>query len=377
VNVTTCPQFSELDRDIIDDFSECLRENIDAIEDCINLLDTENEVDLIHRLFRDMHSFKGNCRMVQLDPVAEPIHALEEIVSDMRQGNRIYTSFYGEFFMSIILHIEAMIQSLSTTGEIIGKPQDEMLNLINTVLAAKDGQDHQAVNKALDILAGAEPSNEVLTQPEPTSDTNNFPEPEPISEEFLTGAASDLAFFKALSLQLDALGIYKLGRTESLLEICLSTNEKIETPVCSVQLSAAIYLHDIGMALVPRNILEKQSKLSASEFNTIQCHINMGAQILQKVPNWQLASEIVNQHHEKFNGQGYPKGVSGANIQPGAMIIALADTFYSLTNERIDRKSKKSIFSAVSLINGESGEQFDPVFVEAFNETIRQRYVKR
>jgi hypothetical protein len=307
--------------------------------------------------------------MVQLDPVAEPIHALEELVSDMRQGSRTYTSFYGEFFMSIILHIEAMIQSLASTGEIVGKPQVEMLNLINTIHFAQPGQDGKAINDALDILSGAEPTNGVMTQTEPA--------PEPIIEAPLSGTDSDLEFFKTLSLQLDELGIYKTGRTETLLDLCLSTNEKISNPVCSVQLSAAIYMHDIGMALVPRKILEKSSKLSSSDFNTIQSHLNMGAQILQKMSDWQLASEIVSQHHEKFNGQGYPKGLSGQDIQPGAMIIALADTFYALTNERIDRNSKKGIFSAVSLINGESGEQFNPEFVESFNETIRHRYVKR
>jgi len=85
---------------------------------------------------------------------------------------------------------------------------------------------------------------------------------------------------------------------------------------------------------------------------------------------------MVKQHHEKYDGSGYPGGLHGADIHPGAMIIALADTFYAVTHARADRSYKKSLFSAVSLINGQSGEQFDPGFVEHFNATIRRLYVQ-
>jgi len=365
MTITTCPAFSDLDQEIIKDFSECLRENIDAIENCINLLDTENDPELIHRLFRDMHSFKGNCRMVELDPVAKPIHALEELVSEMRQGTRTYESIYGDFFMSIILRIEAMIQSLSRTGEVMGEPQVLMLELINEVLACESGQDNAAVNKALNSLASA--SREASQQQDiATRETTQTQEP-----------INDLTFFKTLSSQLDELGIYKTGRTEAILDLCLRTNKELDEPVCSEQLTAAVYIHDIGMAFVPCTILEKPSKLDQDELKIIENHINVGTQMLKKIPGWEVASEIVNQHHERFNGSGYPKGLSGENINPGAMILALADTFYAVTHERADRSFKKSLFSATSMINGETGRLFNPSYVEAFNNTIRNRYLKR
>lgn len=370
MTVTTCPAFSNLDQEIIEDFSECLRENIDAIEHCISLLDAENDPELIHRLFRDMHSFKGNCRMVELEPVAKPIHALEELVSDMRLGTREYENIYGDFFMSIILRIEAMIKSLSSTGEISGEPQILMLKVINDVQACEPGQDNIAINKALDALVGAPQiaKEETLT---PNDDAKKQEAPQ------AQGRENDLAFFKTLSLQLDELGIYKTGRTETLLDLCLSTNNGLGNPVCSEQLSAAVYMHDIGMAFVPRDILEKPSKLNPDEFKTIQNHIDVATQMLEKIPGWEVASEIVKQHHEKFNGSGYPKGLSAEKIHPGAMLLALADTFYAVTHERADRGYKKSLFSATSMINGESGGQFKPDFVEAFNDTIRSRYIKR
>ena len=366
MTVTTCPAFSDLDQEIIDDFSECLRENIDAIENCISLLDSENDPELIHRLFRDMHSFKGNCRMVELDPIAKPIHALEELVSEMRQGAREYESLYGDFFMSIILRIEAMIQSFSSTGEVVGEPQKLMLKLINDVLACEPGQDSLAINKALDAFGDA---SEMAQEPNQRQDTK--------IEEAPQAGLSDLAFFKTLSLQLDELDIYKIGRTEALLDLCLRTNEELGLPVCSDQLTAAVYMHDIGMAFVQKGILKKDSKLNEGELNTIQNHINVGTQMLEKIPGWEVASEIVKQHHEKYNGTGYPQGLSEDNINPGAMILALADTFYTVTHERADRSFKKSLFYAASTINGESGGHFKPSFLEAFNNTIRKRYLKR
>lgn len=368
MTVTTCAAFSDLDQEIINDFTECLRENIDAIENCINLLDTEDDPALIHRLFRDMHSFKGNCRMVELDPVAKPIHALEELVSEMRQGTRKYESLYGDFFMSIILRIEAMIQAFSSTGEVIGEPQVLMLQVINDVLSCESGQDNDAVNNALNTLANAskEAKETALAQNQGTE----------VAEE-LEGHLHDLAFFKTLSLQLDELGIYKTGRTEALLDLSLRTNKELDEPVCSIQLTAAVYLHDIGMALVPREIITKGSQLNKDEFNTIQNHINMGSQMLRKMSGWEEAADIVNQHHERYNGSGYPQGLSGDNIHPGAMILALADTFYMVTNERTDRSFKKSLFSATSMINGETGRLFNPSYIEAFNHTIRNRYLKR
>lgn len=141
------------------------------------------------------------------------------------------------------------------------------------------------------------------------------------------------------------------------------------------QLTAAVYLHDIGMSLIPSEILNKPSKLSNEEFELIKNHIEMGATMLEKIPGWQEAAKMVRQHHEKYNGSGYPEGLSKDGIHPGAMIIALADTFYAVTNERADRSYKKSLFSAVTLINGESGGQFNPRFVEAFNETVRRHYI--
>lgn len=368
--ITQCPKFSELDAEIIQDFSECLQENIEQIETCLGLLENSQEPELVNRLFRDVHSLKGNCRMVFLDPLVETIHALEEIVSDMRQGSRHFSPAYGEFIGVIVLRIQQMIQGFIKDGQVPGEPQKLMVQVINSIRNSPVGSETTAINNALNTLAG---SGQQEKPAEKTKSSKKSPAPAALSKD--PEANSDLEFFKKMALQLDELNIFKRGRTETILSLCLSTNEDLGFPVDNKQLSAAVYLHDLGMSLIPSEILNKPSKLSNEEFQMIKSHIDMGSQLLARIPGWEEASKMIQQHHEKYNGSGYPEGLSQEAIHPGAMIIALADTFYAVTNERADRSYKKSLFSAVTMINGESGVQFNPRFVEAFNETVRRHYI--
>ena len=86
----SCENFTTLDPEIIDDFYACLKEAIEEIELCCHRLDTQHNQGDIDDLFRSMHSIKGNCRMVFLDPFVDLSHKLEEIVSDIRDEKYQY-----------------------------------------------------------------------------------------------------------------------------------------------------------------------------------------------------------------------------------------------------------------------------------------------
>tara|TARA_R110001592_G_scaffold66617_1_gene204551 strand:+ start:28471 stop:29604 length:1134 start_codon:yes stop_codon:yes gene_type:complete len=372
MSFTSCPDFSELEHDLILDFSECLQENIEEIEVVIALLDRSYGHDLVNRLFRDVHSLKGNCRMVFLDPLVDTIHALEEIVSDMRDKKVLYTPLHGEFILAIVMRINQMIIGLITDGKVDGKPHELMLEVILNVHKSDTSKEVVTLNQALDDLAGNRQSIKPESRPEAHTDAKDDKAEIKKSE---TEIHPDLVFFKQLALQLDEISIYKRGRTQAIFDLCHSTNNNMGSIVDSDQLSAAIYLHDLGMSLVPSGILNKPGKLAKEEFQLIKNHIEMGSQILARIPGWEEAASMVRHHHEKYDGTGYPDSLCRDDIHPGAMIIALADTFYAVTNERADRSYKKSLFSAVTLINGQSGLQFNPTFVEAFNDTIRRHYI--
>jgi chemotaxis protein histidine kinase CheA len=373
----SCSQFLLLEDDIVADFRECFEENVAAMELCLNQLDRGGEpsAEGIHRLFREIHSLKGNCRMVFLDPLVGCLHAAEEIISEMRTGERAYNPTYGEFFIALVTRLQSMLDTLLHHEELDEDLYQQTMEKINLVRYGSKLECFSALETAIYDFTGEHSLRHELAQgpgPEPTPNLTAPVEP---SAPRPPRNDPDLEFFRFLGGQCDLLGQARHKRTDKLLELCLATNVQMGGIVDATQLTAAVLMHDVGMAFVAQAILNKSSRLSPDEVLQIQEHVEIGAQLLKRMPGWEEAAIMVKHHHEKNNGQGYPEGLRGDAIHPGARIIALADTFYSLTHARADRQEKKTLFGAIAVINSESGEQFDPQFVEAFNETVRHNYV--
>ncbi len=127
-------------------------------------------------------------------------------------------------------------------------------------------------------------------------------------------------------------------------------------------------LHDVGKSGIPYNILMKPGKLDAEERRIIQMHPQLGGNLLAGIPGMELETEIVLYHHERFDGAGYPCGLSGYQIPFGARLFAVADTFDSITADRCYRKGQ-DIAVARAEICRMSGTQFDPAIVACL-ETI-------
>ena len=131
-------------------------------------------------------------------------------------------------------------------------------------------------------------------------------------------------------------------------------------------------LHDIGKVGIPDVILLKPGQLSASEFAVMQRHTLIGVRALQEAADHTgsgtflgMAIRIARSHHERFDGSGYPEGLSGLDIPLAARIVALADVYDALTSIRV----YKSAFEpevARSMIEAEGGKHFDPAVVDAF-----------
>ncbi len=130
-------------------------------------------------------------------------------------------------------------------------------------------------------------------------------------------------------------------------------------------------MHDVGKIGISDNILMKPGKLTEEEFETIKTHTTIGAKILanSKSEILNIAEEVALFHHEKWNGRGYPEGLSGTKIPLLGRIIGLADAFDALTSRR-PYKDPYPIDMAVDIINKERGEHFDPDVVDVFMENI-------
>jgi putative two-component system response regulator len=125
-------------------------------------------------------------------------------------------------------------------------------------------------------------------------------------------------------------------------------------------------LHDIGKIGVPDLILRKPAKLTEEEWVLMKEHPLHGQQILRGIEFLEGAARVVAQHHEKWNGSGYPLGLSGEEIDLCARIFSVADAFDAMTSDRVYRKGK-SYEAAATELDEWAGRQFDPLVVEAFH----------
>jgi len=143
------------------------------------------------------------------------------------------------------------------------------------------------------------------------------------------------------------------------------------TPIEVRHILYASPMHDIGKIGVPDTILMKPGKLTDAEFETIKTHTTIGANILRnpKSEILMVAEQIALYHHEKWNGKGYPHGLSGDSIPLAARIVALTDTFDALTSKR-PYKDPYPYEVACDIIKKERGQHFDPAIVDLFLANI-------
>ena len=133
------------------------------------------------------------------------------------------------------------------------------------------------------------------------------------------------------------------------------------------ELSLLSVLHDIGKVGIQQSILRKAGPLTPDEWNEMKKHPEIGYRITQNTPELSLVSEYILYHHERWDGSGYPKGLKGEEIPMYCRIIAVADAFDAMTNDRVYRKAM-SYSDAVRELRDNSGTQFSPEIVELFIE---------
>jgi HD-GYP domain-containing protein (c-di-GMP phosphodiesterase class II) len=124
-------------------------------------------------------------------------------------------------------------------------------------------------------------------------------------------------------------------------------------------------MHDVGKIGVPDAILLKPSQLTDDEWEFMRRHSAMGYRILAQVPYLRPAAKIVLAHHERWDGDGYPRRLKGENIPLGARIFALADTYDAIISDRPYRDGQSPDAALVEILRC-AGTQFDPKVIEAF-----------
>lgn len=126
-------------------------------------------------------------------------------------------------------------------------------------------------------------------------------------------------------------------------------------------------MHDVGKIGIPESILQKKGPLTKDEFDVIKTHCDIGDEILSGSDTVliEISRIIALQHHEKWNGTGYPNGLSGDSIHLFARIAAVADVFDALTSKRPYKKAW-DVHKAINMMQEQRGEHFDPRVIDSF-----------
>lgn len=181
---------------------------------------------------------------------------------------------------------------------------------------------------------------------------------------------------KALARAVDAKSSWTAGHSIRVTDIALKIGSAMRlSPNKLDDLHRAALLHDIGKVGVPVSILDKPGALEDDEYALIKKHPAIGARILEPIASYKDILPMVLQHHERYDGKGYPAGLSGDEIDIGARILAVADTFDAVKSDRPYRKGW-TIDRAIDLITKEAGHQFDPEVVKAFLKIMRPEKTK-
>jgi len=366
---------TEIDDYVIEEFVIEFGDLHDEIESLLlQLENTPDNTELLNNLFRHVHSIKGNLQIIGLDPIAEYVHALENVLDKVRKHELNFDKLLSDVVLLSMDNLQTLCNqtfakepvNLTLTENIRG----DLCNIANH-------QSSDVAKYAERIIHHIDPHTTLKppTQAESPSGVkdSNLEKLTRYQYHAHQNAHADLEFFAKLATSGEMRSTYWKGRTDRLLEIARNLNEAADLPVDPMQLDAAIYLHDFGMAFLPLDILHKSTDLTPMEFEKVKQHPYISTELVRNTNGWEDAEKIIIQHHEREDGTGYPKRIRGQNICDGAKIIAIANAYESITQHRADRTHKRPLLRAITEINNSAGQQFSNRWVQIFNQLIRHK----
>ena len=368
--------------------------------------DPENS-ELLNSLFRAIHTIKGNLVFVGLKELTPLIQSLEDLLDAIRKNSIAYDSLLCDVILLTLDRTENMVKAIVGGTPLILSEADidtlcvniscmvdvepkDRIQYVRTCLFILDPDTH--LNTPLDTLETSideavikevsSSDNEASTtlNRELQVNTNYLVSDKSISHkdvndvflEYDVEIDEDILFFIGLIVPLESRSFYWKGRTLRLLILSLAMNEKSGQRVDATQLTVAVLMHDLGMSFLPRSLLMNTGALNETEIIALQRHPGAGSLLLNQSEKWSDAAQIVLQHHEQVDGSGYPNHLTGDKICDGAKILAIADTFDARSHERAHHTLlKRPLVRTMIEVNNFSGTQFDPYWVDIFNQVVR------
>lgn len=169
------------------------------------------------------------------------------------------------------------------------------------------------------------------------------------------------------------------GLTKIIMEEVSDTYPEYYLPKHEIEkIARASVLHDVGKISIPDSILNKPGKLTKEEFDIMKQHTLKGCEILQLIPElmdeavYDYSYDICRHHHERWDGKGYPDGLSGNEITIWAQVVSVADVYDALTSDRVYKKAFTHDVAVEMIFNGECGA-FNPKVLKAFKQVMDKK----
>lgn len=176
----------------------------------------------------------------------------------------------------------------------------------------------------------------------------------------------DLGTLTAFARAIDAKSAWTAGHSERVTNLAVRIGHALGLSARDLQIiHRGGLLHDIGKIGTPQNILDHPGSLEHKEMQMMRDHVKIGVHILEPVPCFREVIPIVAEHHEWFDGSGYPAGLARDQISVHARVMAVADCYDAIVSDRPYRKGL-SRRQALEILRQRSGTQFDPTIIEAF-----------
>lgn len=351
------------DRDALEEFADALSDLAPQVErDVARLKKAPADREIIASLFRAVHNIKGDSSLCKFALGVTVAHPIETMMSRFREGEIPFSDLLAE---TILLAVDRL--ELATDALLRNKPLDNLqlpplIACLEKLAGCTPAEVDEACAELIESVTGFPP-----VIPEISSRVPHLTPP----RQEQKNAVADLQFFRSLALQFESRSPLFKGRTMRILRLALETNKAGEQVVDPIQLEAAVYLHDIGMMLLPESVWLKVGKMTPEDKQALRNHPGFAAGLLERMAGWEAATEMVAQHHEMPDGQGYPNQLANGEICPGAKILAIVDAFEAVMLKHIHRGKNRSVLRAIAEINA-CDNQFAPEWIAPFNAVIRK-----
>jgi diguanylate cyclase (GGDEF)-like protein len=181
--------------------------------------------------------------------------------------------------------------------------------------------------------------------------------------------------FENLANLVDSKASFMKGHSQEVSRLSVMLAQEIGLKKDEIEsLRIASILHDVGMVNIPERVINKPGELTEEEKKIIKAHPTLAEMMLKSHPKVSNVLPIILYHHERYDGKGYPAGISGEEIPVTARILAISEAFHAMISPR-PYKKKLSIEEACRELQDKAGTQFDPRLVDAFIQTVKRQII--